>query len=216
MIGFKEVEAAYKRLNPGICPDVVKEGDVEAMLRVNFAVSAILESMRVVNQVLKRAERYSAAFTQVFYLEEAPVYPQHVRVAELALKTRFGDVTLEIEKNTVKVRWNAKTQATYNAQTDKDTALFFAVVGPNAYAVTKCLMDGANPNAVGPFGRTPVYGALTYDADYITLLGESGAKRLVQDNFGISPLQVVTTFGSKEIFFNNLKHLKWSKFGAKD
>jgi len=119
-----------------------------------------------------------------------------MKIAERALQIRYGKgIKLEADttENLVWVtEWNGKAPdicTEKEIQDRKDGRLFAYVATSQMEKAIRKIKKGANPNAKGPFGRTPIY-AVMQSPELLEALILKGASVDVKDDFGLSPLDI--------------------------
>lgn len=139
-----------------------------------------------------------------------------MEIAQRVLLKRYGNITLkwDTEENQVDVTWGdayPKECTAEEVQEGKNGELLAAVATNQTGLVKVLLRDGANVNAKGPFGRTPLY-AVMKDPLLLEYLISQGANVNVIDEFGMTPLDVANTFNPASVFAQVLqKHGAVSK-----
>lgn len=120
-------------------------------------------------------------------------------LAQRVLQKRYGDVVfseIDAELNQISITWNGTVPEECNpeeAQERRNGKLFTYVATNLMEKAEKQIGQGANPNAKGPFGRTPIY-AVMQSPSQLEVLIRRGARVDVVDDFGMTPLDVANVF----------------------
>lgn len=214
MINFQGIEFAYKQVCKDSYAERLSRADMASMVGLHNQLTIMINCMKLANVIVIKAQRYvSELNVHWFNIEfDDGFTAAHIKVAALALQMKYGNITLTPqnendyeEYESVKVDWKAKMQfpMAHDHQMHRDCRLFGAVLDSSTSAINRLLGEGANPNAKGPFGRTPVY-AVMRNPDHIRILGEAGAKRDVSDKFGLRPYDVAAAFDPESQFARNI------------
>lgn len=216
MINFQGIEFAYSNVCKERYIKTVSEVNPSVLIIINGQLSGMINSMLIANQIVIMAQRYVTELSCEEFSLPFDSYGSlsHIRVAELALQIKYGNITLTPENpmddsqeefQSVKVTWKAKMQYLNEAdrKMHKNSLLFLAVMNASTSKISSLLEEGADPNTVGPFGRTPVY-AVMKNPEHIKILGSQGAKGNVKDKFGLTPQMVASTFGRNSVFSTNV------------
>ena len=218
MINFKAIDFAYKQVKGSSYPTTVDPKNILSLLNLGSHFSNMIDAMLIANLVVIKAQRavIELSLQQFSVPFEYGGFASHIKVAEFALQLKYGNISLEGENpieeidgddplyKSVKVVWKARMQFPTEADRNehKNCLLFQAVIKAQPNRVKRLLEEGANPNAIGPLNRTPVY-AIMQLPELVTILGLAGAKGDVKDKFGITPLQLAKAFDPNSEFTKN-------------
>lgn len=192
--------------------------DVQSELALFEKLDMIATAQFAANQAVKYMyKRGLDRGFRIYAYSERPWVLTDQKAMALALKTlkaRYGEVKFEIdsEENSVTVKWagTPPMPCTKEEVQERHNGKLFAYVATNQrQKIIKQIQKGADVNAKGPFGRTPLY-AVMKDSSLLELLIEKGAKVNVVDDFGMSPLDVARLYSDSSPFIEVLR-----KHGAK-
>lgn len=141
-----------------------------------------------------------------------------VELARAALSAQYGPLEWKIDKDEptplVSAKWQRDLQrepwgrelSQEETQDMKNGKLFFHVRRNEMGKAVKMLREGAQVNARGPLGRTPLYAVMDSPNQLDTLI-KQGAKINVVDCDGISPLDVALNYDGRgeQMFVKGLR-----------
>lgn len=119
------------------------------------------------------------------------IYKRIFQTALRALKLKYGNVDLSIDKLSLTIFWNNTKLPVLNIQDHLNSKLFQAILSNRLNEVVNLVHKGADPNAIGPFGKRPLHAVLT-NPPIVALLLRKGADPACEDDQKLSPIDLIT------------------------
>lgn len=212
MISFRNIETAYNQTQKCDLFHSTSEKAAELLKTIHVQMTDMILSLKVANDIVSNIHEMTPIEGSSFTLNlVSPINPTLFKVIETVLKANFGSLSLHQEDpSRIRVEWNepASPLSEKDVLMKKNGDLFYAVLKNEPEAIERLLTEGADPNAIGPFGRTPAY-AVTNDSKLLVLLGSKGALRYVKDRFGYDPMDAAFAFEKAgALRLNMMMHLR--------
>lgn len=199
------IEEVDLRLNPpeGVQDEVAKFIRLQRIVFAHFVATSVMQPN--LGKVLQTGEThiYSYREDKRDLLDDAVL-----RLAQQALRERYGDVSLQPQDATqvVDVIWKGPLPQV-DAQDQRNGQLFFYTLKNQMGLALRVIDQGAQVNARGPYDRTPLYAVMKEPAQLDLLIGKKANVNVI-DGEGFSPLDVACFYGPRSDFSNLLRKYK--------